>query len=259
MHMPFDAGLILFWAKKLMALAILPPLGPLLLIALGLRLGRRGRTLAWSGLAAAWFLSTPMSVGWLMSGLETSAPLAPGALTGVEAIVILAGGQRHHAPEYGGSTVNGYSLERVRYGARLARQTGLPVLVTGGTVREPIPEAELMRDALVTDFAVTPRWVETDARDTADNARNSARILLAEGIHSVALVTHAAHMPRAARAFREAGLTVVEAPTAWQSNPEEADFDPLDLLPTPRAALSGWYAAHEWLGRLAHWLSASLA
>ena len=43
------------------------------------------------------------------------------ASAGADAIVILSGGLRDYAPEYGGSTVNRITLERVRYGARLAR------------------------------------------------------------------------------------------------------------------------------------------
>ncbi len=253
MQMPLDPDLILFWAKKLAALVILPPLGPLLLITLGLWRGRKA--LAWLGLASAWFLSAPLSVGWMLSGLEPAQPGDMAAMRSADAIVILAGGQRRFAPEYGDATVNAYSLERIRYGARLARETGLPVMVTGGTVREAQPEAVLMREALVTDFGITPRWVEVSSRDTADNAGFSARILSADGVQNIVLVTHAAHMPRAGQAFREAGLAVIEAPTAWQGNPQAGAFDPVDLLPTPRGALSGWYAAHEWLGRLAHGLA----
>jgi len=250
MQMPFDAALILFWAKKLAALALLPPLGPLLLILAGLWLGGRARRLAWLGLAAAWFCSAPLTVGWMLSGLEQVRPVSAEALAKAGAIVILAGGQRRFAPEYGGATINAYSLERLRYGARLARASGLPILLSGGPVREERAEAELMAEALQQDFGLRARWVETRAMDTADNAAMSARLLAADGIGTVALVTHAAHMPRARRDFEAAGLAVVEAPTAWQGDPADA-FELLDLLPTPRAALSGWYASHEWLGGLA--------
>jgi hypothetical protein len=36
--------------------------------------------------------------------------------------------------EYGGDTLGRLTLERVRYGARVAKKTGLPVLVAGGSV-----------------------------------------------------------------------------------------------------------------------------
>ena len=41
--MNFDLALALFWSKKLLAAALLPPLGPLLLIAVGLLLLEIGR------------------------------------------------------------------------------------------------------------------------------------------------------------------------------------------------------------------------
>ncbi|MBK7593641.1 MAG: YdcF family protein, partial [Betaproteobacteria bacterium] len=66
-----------------------------------------------------------------------------------QAIVIPGGGVRRNAPEYGGDTLGRLTLERVRYGARLAKQTGLPLLVTGGSVTgNTVPEAVLMKEAL---------------------------------------------------------------------------------------------------------------
>ena len=47
--------------------------------------------------------------------------------------MILGGGLRRSAPEYGGDTLGRLTLERLRYGAMLAKRTGLPVMVSGGT------------------------------------------------------------------------------------------------------------------------------
>ena len=49
-----------------------------------------------------------------------------------QAIVVLGGGLYFDTPEYGGDTVGGSTLERLRYAATIARKTNLPVLVTGG-------------------------------------------------------------------------------------------------------------------------------
>lgn len=256
--MSFDLELILLWAKKVVAVVLLPPLGPLLLIAAGLwiaRRHRRGLVLAWLGLAAAALLSTQAGVSWLLRPLEDAAPLTAEQAHRAQAIVILAGGQRRRAPEYGGATVSALSLERVRYGARLWRETDLPILVSGGTLREKVAEAQLMRDALERDFAVPVRWTETESRDTRENARNSAKLLAGEGVTRILLVTHAAHMPRAREAFEAAGLEVIPAPTAWQGSSSD-DLQPTDFVPSPRAASAGWYALHEWLGRLAYRISA---
>ncbi len=53
-----------------------------------------------------------------------------------EVIVILGGGRRKGAletpTEYKQQDLSPNSMERLRYGARLAKQTKLPILVTGG-------------------------------------------------------------------------------------------------------------------------------
>ena len=253
-----DLHLFLFWLKKLVSLLVLPPLAPLLLIGAGLlllhRRPRLGRVLAWGGLALALLLVTPVSVGLMLAGLESTPPLPPEAARSAQAIVILGGGQRRHAPEYGGATVNRLSLERLRYGARLARHSGLPILVTGGAPTGEVAEALLMKDALERDFGLKVAWTESASLDTRDNARSSAAILKDAGIARVLLVTHAAHMPRATTEFRAAGIDAIPAPTAWLGGPG-GNEEVLDFMPSASAAYAGWYAVHEWLGRAAYWVN----
>ncbi|TAH50948.1 MAG: YdcF family protein [Betaproteobacteria bacterium] len=256
--MPFDPSLVLFWLKKLVALAVLPPLMPPLVVAAGLLLLRRrrraGMLVAWFGIVLQFLLVFPPAVGLLLAPLESSPVLTAEAARDAGAIVILGAGKRDHAPEFGGETVNRLALERLRYGARLARETGLPVLVSGGAPTGELPEAVLMKQCLVEDFGITPRWIETESRDTRDNARLSALQLKAAGVHRVLLVTHAAHMPRALAEFEAQGLGVVPAPTAWLGSHESKDRR-LALLPSQNTAYAGWYAVHEWLGLLAYRLS----
>jgi uncharacterized SAM-binding protein YcdF (DUF218 family) len=258
MQMAFDSALVLFWLKKLVAILVLPPLSPLLLVGLGLlvatRRRRTGLALAWAGLILALVLATPASVGWLLRYLEATPPLDLAAARDAQAIVILGAGKRRNAPEYGGETVNRLSLERLRYGARLARETGLPLLVTGGAPTGDVPEAELMQAALEIDFGIPVRWVETASRDTRQNAQFSAVPLKAAGVQRILLVTHAAHMPRARAAFEAQGLEVIAAPTAWLGGLDTSD-QVLSVLPGATSAYAGWYAAHEWVGRLAYRLS----
>lgn len=252
--MDFDLALALFWLKKIVALTLLPPLSPLLVIACGLLLVRRhkrtGQLTAWLGLTLALFFSAPTSVGWLARGLETAPPLTAQAAQRGQAIVILGAGKRRHAPEFGGETVNRLALERLRYGAKLARETGLPVLVTGGAPTGDAPEAELMKTTLESDFGVPVRWAERTSRDTRQNAELSAIHLHAAGIQRILLVTHAAHMPRAQAEFEAQGFEAIPAPTAWLSGPDASD-QVLSLMPGANSAYVGWFAAHEWLGLLA--------
>lgn len=256
--MAFDPATGLFWLKKILSLLVLPPLAPLLLIVFGLllatRFRRTGLALGWAGLLTAFLFSTPFSVGWMVRNLEPAGPVSTQALQSAQAIVILGGGKRSHAPEFGGETVNRLTLERLRYGARLARKTGLPVLVTGGSGDEGQPESDLMRATLETDFHVPVRWIESASRDTRENARFSAVHLQAAGVQRIVLVTHAIHMARARAEFEHQGFEVVPAPTAWLGGPDSDGTAP-GLLPTASAAFAGWLAAHEWVGRLAYRVS----
>jgi uncharacterized SAM-binding protein YcdF (DUF218 family) len=162
-----------------------------------------------------------------------------------QAIVILAGGRARGAIEWGGDTVSAFTLARVRYGAHLARITGLPVLLTGGLGDdEREPEAELMRRVLEREFGITPRWMETASSTTAQNAEFSARELRAAGVSRVLLVTHSFHIPRAVAQFERAGLHVIPAPTGFQGLRE---FDWLHLVPSPDALRLSHVALREWL------------
>lgn len=226
----------MFLLKKLLAALILPPAGPLLLALCGLWLTRAkswrwqhgGRWLATLSLLGLLLLSLPFVGNALMAPLEPHPPIAPEQLLRVQAIVILGGGSYHAAPEYGGDTVGYTTLERLRYGARLARQSGLPLLVSGGAPYGGRAEAESMKAALEQDFGVKVRWVETASRDTAENASLSAPLLKAAGVARIALVSHGWHLPRAVPLFAKQGFKVIPAPTVF-STPAA---DPLlDWLP----------------------------
>lgn len=237
--------------KKILSALVLPPGGPLVLAALGLLLLRRwprfGKTLAWSGLVLLWLLATPLVSHALMALVEDQPPLQPAAMKQAQAIVVLGGGSYFDAPEYGGDTAGSASLERIRYAARLARESGLPILVSGGAPLGGKAEGEVMREALERDFGVRVRWVEAQSFDTAQNAGLSAAVLHAAGVDSVLLVTHAFHMRRARAAFEQAGMRVVPAPTAYSTR---GPFSLHYLLPGIRGLQLGHQALHEALGLL---------
>ncbi|MCX7165810.1 MAG: YdcF family protein [Rhodocyclales bacterium] len=215
----------MFLLKKLVVALILPPTGPLLLALLGLwlarsksRLWRQGglwlTILALLGLLA---LSLPIVGKTLMAPLEPNPPITQAQLQRVQAIVVLGGGSYYAAPEYDGDTVGYRTLERLRYGARLARESRLPLLVTGGAPFGGRPEAESMREVLESEFGVKVRWVEGTSRDTAENASLSAPMLKAAGVTRIALVSHGWHLPRAIPLFEKQGLEVTAAPTSFST------------------------------------------
>lgn len=243
----------LFFTKKVLSALILPPLGPLILIAVGLGLINRrpklGRVFAWGGVLLLLALSLPV-VSWaLMKAVEDGPSLDFQSARRAQAIVILSGGGRPGAIEYGGgSTLNALGLERARYGAFVARRTGLPVLVTGGGVYGGKPEANLMKDVLEKEFGIEVRWLDAAARDTHENAVNSERILKRDGIHRIILVTHGFDMRRARGEFEAAGMEVIAAPTVLPSG----DFNGFrGFLPSVNALLGSYYALYEMVGEFA--------
>ena len=239
-------------ATNLIALALLPPLSLTLLLAAGLIIHRRRPRLAMSlillSTTALYALATPWIGGLLQKSLEISQPVSPAALKSAGAIVVLGGGRRIDAAEYGSDTLNGLSLERLRYAVFLHHASGLPILVTGGKPGGgTLPEGRIMQRILQEDYGIAPRWVEDGALTTWDNARRSAPLLEHSGVHRIVLVTHAWHLRRAVPLFESQGLAVVAAGIQFSST--RLDL-PLDLVPTPAGLRDSTFALHEWLGIL---------
>ena len=237
--------LMLLRIKTLLKSVILPPAGPLLLAILGVFLVRRrpllARTCLILGLGSLWLLSTPLVSDTLLGLTEHYPPLDLRSAAGAQAIVILGGGGwRAFAPEYGGPAAEPLLLERLSYGAYIARKTGLPILVTGFQL-----EASAMRDTLLRNFDIDARWVDDEAYDTFENARNSVRLLKAGGVNRVVLVTHATHMWRSVHEFTAAGVEVVPAPVGILA---ERELGISSYVPNPAALLRACAAIDELLG-----------
>jgi uncharacterized SAM-binding protein YcdF (DUF218 family) len=237
--------LMLLRIKTLLKGLILPPAGPILLAVLGVFLIKRrpllARTCLILGLGSLWLVSTPVVSDALTSLAEHYSPLDLRSAAGAQAIVILGGGgQRAFAPEYGGPAAEPLLLERLSYGAYIAGKTGLPILVTGFHV-----EAGAMHDTLLRNFGIDARWVDDQAYDTFENARNSVRLLQADGVHRIVLVTHATHMRRSVHEFTDAGVEVVPASVGMLA-PRDAGI--WYFLPNPDALLRAHAAINELLG-----------
>ncbi len=231
---------------------ILPPGSLLVVLGLGVVCVARGRrrsgiVLLSLGLAAFYLLSTPAVANLMMRSVETPpADASVLASSNAQAIVVLSGGFERYAPEYGGgATVDGMTLQRLRYGAHLVRKLDLPVLVSGGQPDDArMSLAAMMKVTLEQDFAIPVRWTEERSRDTYENAAFSVPILRQAGIDRVVLVTHASHMARAMRVFEAAGLKVIPAPTVF------APRSSLDLLPRQSSLHDSYYALYEITGAL---------
>lgn len=242
-----------FLFKKIVTALVLPPTGLILLALLGLWLSKHspkiGRSLAALSLVALLALSLPVTGNALLQSLETQSPISEEQLKQTQAIVILGGGKNQHAPEFGDQdTVSRWTLERLRYGAYLQRQSHHPILVSGGAPFGGRPEAETMAESLEQAFHAKDILIEDQSKDTAENAEFSAWILKQRGITHIALVSQAWHLPRATRLFEQQGLTVTPAPTGYTT---EDDDSILRWLPKASALEKSAIALKEYLGQLA--------
>ncbi|USE39654.1 YdcF family protein [Endozoicomonas sp. SCSIO W0465] len=207
---------------------------------------------AWLALIILYLFSTQPVASLLIRSLDKRYPaFHPEQIQPVEpqAIVILGGGLPRLSPEMSGHRPSMYTLERLRYGAWLSRQTGLPVLVSGGGKR---PEAGVMATSLKNDFGITTRWQEEQSTTTWENAVY-VRDTLPEAIQSVLLVTHGWHMARAALSFEKAGFYVIPAP-GMLTDASNDSFRISRWLPSARHLSDSERALREYAGYIWYWL-----
>lgn len=236
----------------------------LLVVALVIR-SRRRRWLILAALALLWLGGNRWVSSVLVRSLEWRyLPTAP--LPSAQAIVLLGGGTRPQALPRPLAEVN-EAGDRLFYAAWLYRQGKAPlVLVTGGGIewRGPrLPETEAMRDLLV--FMGVPTeaiLLESEARNTYENALYTRQILAAQGIDRILLVTSALHMPRSVRLFERQGFTVIPAPADFLVS--QADWaalthpDPrqqvIQLFPDAEALYYTTLALKEYIGMVIYGL-----
>ena len=252
--------------KPLLAALVLPPVPFVLLILAGARLMFRRRLLAWLlvllGSAGSWMACT-QAVGlgltrWLLQPPPALSLSAIGDLKRAPktAIVVLGGGRWLLAPEYGVSTLKARSVERLRYGVWLARETGLPLAFSGG-IGHGSPagptEAEIAARVAEREFGHKLRWQESESRDTRENAIKTVALLRPQGIEHIVLVTHDYHMRRALKNFEAAAaqaqepLRISPAPMGLSAGNR---LDAIDWLPSAEGFEKTRLALHEWLGRI---------
>ena len=217
--------------------------------------------LGW-GVVLLYASATPWVAAWLLTSvLDQTAPTPAQA---PQAVVILAGGRALEFDAEGAvkqARLGASTAERLFEGVRIAREKKLPILVSSGKPDGFDPaEAIVMRDVMLREFALTPRWVEAASRNTVENARFSAPLLKRDGIGSVILVTHGYHMRRARYLFEQAGLEVTPAPAdPFSRAPFSWRGLARDLIPSPGALSVTFVACNESAGMVYAWLVSNLA
>ena len=232
-----------------LSVLVLPPVALALAALLLCFLAARGRrSAAWGAfvlILLQLLLATSYAGGWLEVSLQALAARFAPPREEPTAIIVLAADQVRLEE---GWTVGPLTLERMAAAAALARQTGLPILVSGGVLSLTSPSPPIagqMAQRFESEFGLIVRWLEIESRNTWENARNSAAMLRQEGIGSALLVTHGWHMPRALISFRAAGLSVAAAPVRRSPLPQP-DFD--SFLPRADRWGQSWLLIREWCG-----------
>lgn len=235
--------------KPVLAALLLPPAPFILLMLVGTRLVLPRRGLGWfvalMGAVMLW-LSACSGTARLLSQVLLAPPAALSLQRVAElkadvqakqpiAIVVLGGGAKSLAPEYGVSNLSSNSMERLRYGLWLGRETGAPVAFSGGVgwanvSASPVPEAQVAARIAAQDFGRQIKWTEERSRDTRENAGYTVPLLKEQGIRRAIIVTHEWHMPRAMRAFMQAG----------QGSGIVFEAAPIDLIDAPLRHPLSW-------------------
>lgn len=253
------------WKPVLTAL-LLPPVPLLLMVLIGARLILPRRGLGWTVLIAA------VALLWLTACTGTAQLLSrfvlhpPPALTvggikalkaeppGSAAIIVLGGGLEPYAPEYGVTNLNHVSLERLRYGVWLSRESGVPLGFSGGVgwaQPDAKAEARVAEQIAASEFGRPLKWVEDNSRDTRENAARTVALLKKTGVRHIVLVTHAAHMPRALRNFEVASAGQFRIDAAPIGLAHDVDVAALGWIPTSQGTTDVRSILRELMGRLA--------
>lgn len=240
---------VMFAIKKIITSFVLPPGFMVLVLAgLGVYLWKRERRAAVFCAAVAallWGGTTGIFSDLLLRPLENAyvQPAKPGG----DAIVMLCGGFKNGGEMFSASErLAPGTLERAASAYKLYRETGLPIVISGGAPFSAGPESEAAAAWLKELGVPADRiFAEKSSRDTKENARYSVKLCGEKGYKRIVLLTSAYHMPRAVFLFGKAGAgEITPFPVSKRSG---APFFLNDWLPG-NGVTEARMALNEYLG-----------
>ena len=198
--------------------------------------------------ALLWASSTQIAAELVLHSLERYyPPLALEEIPTADAIVVLGGVTRGRVPGNGLTDLGG-GADRIIHAARLFKARKAPLLLlSGGNAPGYQSEAEAMADILqLMGIPAEKMLLETQSRNTQQNAIYTQKILQRQGIRKVLLVTSASHMRRAVAIFTGIGVSVLPAATDYQLVERAPSI--LDWLPQAGALEMTTKGINEYIG-----------
>ena len=223
------------------------------------------RLLIISSLLLLLTLSSPLIATTLIGSLEAwyqPPQLMPSDR--FDAIVVLGGGVEEKGSLRPTTGPSSGSRNRTTCGVDLYQRGYAPTLVlTGGDSRVfgtgPPEAVEMKRWAVRLGVPESATMIDTEARNTYENATGTKRLL---GPASILLVSSASHLPRAVPVFTKQGFRVTPVPCDYASKnlPRESwdNIDPFVLLPSDIALQQTREAIAEVAGIVIYWLAGKL-
>jgi len=241
-----------FFIRKTLIAVLMPLPAALIVASVGcfiLWRGKRkrlGRLLVATALVGLTLLSIEPVSKALARPLEGAAPAFPG--DSVEFVVVLGHGHDSDPSLPVSARLSAQALYRLTEGVRIANaQPWTRLVLSGYGGSDPVPNAVVYADMAAALGVGRDRMViEARPSSTSEEARDLEPLLRGR---SFALVTSAAHMPRALGIFRAQGLTPTPAPTGHLAKRRQG-FDVLRLLPREENLLRSQVAWYEILGRV---------
>ena len=203
--------------------------------------------------AALWFMSTSLGAALITGPLEEMCHnRLPDGKTHAAVLVLSGGSSYNNRGEAVQPAV--YALERMSCAVALAKNTGGPLILSGGNVYgfSQKPEAEIMAAC-----ARKMGWkgkiiLEKKSRTTMENLEFSSELIEMENIKTLIIVTNAFHMPRAAYCASKS-LSGVKLYTYASGRVTDPVFRGLQqLFPEAGSFLASCLGIKEWLGLAAY-------
>jgi uncharacterized SAM-binding protein YcdF (DUF218 family) len=171
-----------------------------------------------------------------------------------DAVILLGGVVEDRAQASSGERQFNDNAERLLETFDILRKgTARYAIVSGGPVdasRIKVVEAKALADQLIA-WGTSPERVivEDHARNTYENAVDSAAIVRAQGWKTVLIITSAFHMKRAYGCFRATDLDVDTLPVDFRSYSSPYSGE---LIPRAKHLQESSEAIREWFGRLVY-------